>query len=336
MAKPRGILLVRTDRIGELLLTTPAFGAVRESFPGAKITLIVKPSSSVVVEGNPCIDSIVKLDPGSDLDSLSKRLRFIRFLGGSGFDMAIIFNPSKFFNIAAFLAGIPVRVGYDRKLGFLLTNAIEDRKYLCEKHEVEYNLDLVTAAGAGILDRRLCFPLTETDERVAERISAQNGIAESAFVAVHPGTSNPDKLWPAERFSQVCDKIIDGFGVRVVLVGGEEEHRIADEVKAKMRNAAIDLTGRMALKEFGAFLKRSSLLLSCDSGPVHLASAVGTPVVVLFGEARPGGSSRRWGPYGEGQGPAAAGSIVVGRPKVTDITVDDVFKAASGILCKKK
>lgn len=329
MSKPRGILLVRTDRIGELLLATPAFGSVRESFPGAKITLIVKPSSSPVVEGNPCIDSIIKIDPDSGLDSLAKRLRFIRFLGRSGFDMAIIFNPNKFFNISTFLAGIPVRVGYDRKLGFLLTNAIEDRKYLCEKHEVEYNLDLVRAAGARTLDRKLCFPLTETDARVAEKILAQNGIAGSAFVAVHPGTSNPDKLWPAERFAMICDKMIDRFGVKAVLVGGQEERRIADEVKAKMRNTAIDFTGRMALKEFGAFLKRSSLLLSCDSGPVHLASAVGTPVVALFGEARPGGSSKRWGPCG-GEG------IVVGRPKVTDITVDDVLKAASGILCKKK
>lgn len=329
MSKPRSILLVRTDRIGELLLTTPAFGGVRENFPDAKITLVAKPSSSVVVEGNPCIDSIIKLDPGSDLDSFAKRLRFIRFLKRSGFDMTIIFNPSKFFNIATFLAGIPVRVGYDRKLGFLLTNAIEDRKYLCRKHEVEYNLDLVKAAGAGNISGRLYFPLTETDERAAARISAQNGIAESAFVAVHPGTSNPDKLWPAERFSLVCDKIIDGFGVRTVLVGGEEEREVADRVQSRMRNRAVDLTGSLTLKEFGAFLKRSSFLLSCDSGPVHIASAVGTPVIALFGEARPGGSSRRWGPYG-------TGNIVVGRPKVTDITVDDVFNAASEIFCRKR
>lgn len=331
MLKPRRILLVRTDRIGELLLTTPAFGAVRETFPAAKITLVVKPSYSPVVEGNPCVDFIIRLDPDSGLDTLPKRWRFIRFLAGSGFDMAVIFNPSRIMNITTYLAGIPVRAGYDRKLGFLLTHSIEDKKFLCEKHEVEYNLDLVKIIGAVPSAKKLCFPLAENDERGAERISAQNGIAGSTFVAVHPGTSNPDKLWPAESFARICDKIIDGFGVKIVLVGGEGEHRIADEVKAKMRNRATDLTGRLTLKEFGAFLKRSSLLLSCDSGPVHVASAVGTPVVALFGEARPGGSSKRWGPYG-----AAAGNIVVGRPKVADITVDDVFKAASEILCKKK
>ena len=329
MLKPRGILLVRTDRIGELLLTTPAFGAIRESFPAAKITLIVKPSSSPVVEGNPCVDSIIKLDPGPDLNSLAKRLRFIRSLGRSGFDMAVIFNPNKFFNIASYLAGIPVRVGYDRKLGFLLTNAIEDRKYLCEKHEVEYNLDLAKAAGAGILSKKLCFPLAEADERAAEEILAQNGIAGGAFVAVHPGTSDPEKLWPAERFARVCDKMIDMFEIKAVLVGGKEECDAAGEVKAKMRHEIPDLTGRLELKEFGALLKRSDLLISCDSGPVHIASAVGTPVVALFGEARPGGSSKRWGPYGEG-------NIVVGRPRVSDITVDEVVDAIDRRICGKK
>jgi lipopolysaccharide heptosyltransferase II len=336
LVKPRRILLVRTDRIGELLLTTPAFTTVRESFPGAKITLIVKPSSFAVVEGNPSIDSIVKLDPVSDLDSLAKRFRFIRFLRESEFDVAVIFNPSRFFNIAVFITGIPIRVGYDRKLGFLLTNSIEDRKYLCEKHEVEYNLDLVGVIGSGTSDKRLFFPLLETDARSVEKRLTENGIPSGTdFVVVHPGTSNPDKLWPAERFAEVCDRMIDGFGVKIVLAGGEEERESSGEVKAKMRNFVPDLTGRLSLKEFGALLKKSSFLLSCDSGPVHVASAVGTPVVALFGEARPGGSSKRWGPYGEGQGPTRARHIVVGRSKVTDITVDDVFKAVSGKLCER-
>ncbi len=327
MLKPRGILLIRTDRIGELLLTTPAFGAVRESFPSAKITLIVTPSSSPVVEGNPCIDSIVKIDPGPDLDSFAKRLRFVRFLSGSGLDMVIIFNPNKFLNVAGYLAGIPARVGYDRKLGFLLTKVIEDKKYLCEKHEVEYNLELAKAAGDVTPGKKPYFPLAEKDKRAAAEILAHNGIAGGAFIAVHPGTSNPEKLWPAERFALACDKIIDGSGIKVVLVGGEEERTAAGEVKAKMRNPVLDLTGRLALKEFGALLKMSALLISCDSGPVHIASAVDTPVVALFGESRPGGSSKRWGPYGEGH-------IVIGRPKVADITVEDVFEAVSGKLCK--
>jgi ADP-heptose:LPS heptosyltransferase len=129
--------------------------------------------------------------------------------------------------------------------------------------------------------------------------------------------------------------MIDAFGIKAVLVGGEEERSAAGEVKARMRNTATDLTGRLALKEFGALLRRSAFLISCDSGPVHIASAVGTPVVALFGEGRPGGSSKRWGPYGGGQSPAAAGHIVVGRPKVMDITVNDVFEAVSGKLCKR-
>jgi len=270
LLNPHKILLIRTDRIGELLLTSPAFSALRETFSGAKIVLVVRPSSAAVVEGNPSIDSIIKLDPDFDLDSMGKRLKFIRFLAESRFDMAVIFNPNKFFNIAVFLAGIPVRVGYDRKLGFLLTRALEDRKYLCEKHEVDYNLDLAKAAGAKTAGNKLCFPLSEADEREVERVLAQNKInAGTAIVAVHPGTSNPEKLWPSERFAGICDRIIEKTGVKIVLVGGREELQVAGEVISKMRNAPLNLTGSLSLKEFGAFLKRASLLLSCDSGPVH-------------------------------------------------------------------
>lgn len=300
---------------------------MRRAFPGSEIVLIVRPSSSAIVEGNPSIDSIIKLDCDSDLDSAVKRLKFIRSLAGSKFDMAVIFNPSKFFNIAAFLAGIPVRVGYDRKLGFLLTHALEDKKYLCRKHEVDYNLDLVRTVGAEAADKRLYFSLSEADEIGVQRMLAQNGIISgTAIVAVHPATSNPEKLWPIEKFAGICDRIIEKIGAKIIIVGGGEEGYIAGQVKAKMRNPPLDLTGRLSLKELGALLKRSSLLISCDSGPVHVASAVGTPVVALFGESRPGGSSKRWGPYGEGH-------IVIGRSKVTDITVEEVFEAVSGKLC---
>ena len=331
LPEPRRILLVRTDRIGELLLTTPAFSAVRESFTGAKIDLMVRPSSSPVVEGNPSLDSIIKIDPDSDLNSFAKRLKFIRRLAASGFDMAIIFNPNKFLNIAVFLAGIPVRVGYDRKLGFLLTHAIEDKKHLCEKHEVEYDLDLARAAGACADGKGPCFPLSESDERNAEKILKENGIKEAGacFVAIHPSTSNPEKAWPAEKFAEVSDMVMEKFRASIVIVGGGGERGIADRLKSKARNKVIDLTGKLSLKELGAVLKKASLLISCDSGPVHVASAVETPVVALFGESRPGGSSKRWGPYGRRH-------VVVGKPKVTDITVGEVFEAASGILCKRR
>jgi ADP-heptose:LPS heptosyltransferase len=309
------------DRIGELILTTPAIRAFRTGFPDAGITLAVKPSSYEAVEGNSSVDSILKLDPAKDLDSPGKLIKFIVSLRKSKYGLVAIFNPSKILNIAVFFAGIPRRIGYDRKWGFLLNKRLSDKKCLCEKHEVEYNLDLARAAGIGAQVTAPDFVITGADERRAEQIAEDNGIRPGErLVAVHAATSNPEKLWPAERFGRLCAMIEKGLKARVVLVGGPGETAISSEVIRTAGMPLCDFTGKLKLKELGALLKRSLILISCDSGPVHISAAVGTPVVALFGESREGGCSKRWGPYGPGH-------TVIGRPVVCDITVEDVYEA---------
>jgi len=323
--KPQNILLIRTDRIGEFILTTPAISAFRAGFPDARITLAVSEASYEAAEGNPSVDSIIKLDPQSDLDSPAKMARFIISLRKQRYEMCAVFNPNKAVNAAVFLAGIPVRIGYDRKLGFLLNRAIEDKKYLCEKHEVEYNLDIAKAAGIDAKPSRPVFTVSAEDEKAAARIVEENGIhAGEKFIAVHPGTSNPEKLWPAERFGRLCAMIENEAGASAVLVGGKEEKPISLEATKCSGKRLSDLTGKLGLKEFGSVLKKAKALISCDSGPVHISAAVGTPVIALFGESRKGGSSVRWGPYGRGH-------TVIGRPMVCDITVEEVFEAVKGI-----
>ena len=313
--------MIRTDRIGELILTTPAIRAFRKGFPDAGITLVVSPASYDAVDGNPSVDSMIKLDPSRDLDSPGKVMRFAASLRGQGYDLAVIFNPSKAMNASVFLAGIPRRIGYDRKWGFLLNKKLADRKGLCEKHEVEYNMDLARAAGIKDWASSPVFPVTAEDERRAGMIAEDNGIRPGErLIAVHAATSNPEKVWPAERFGQLCAMIEKDLKLRAVLVGGAEETAVSSEVMTASGMPLCDLTGKLSLKEFGALLRRSSLLVSCDSGPVHICAAVGTPVIALFGEAREGGSSKRWGPYGPGH-------TVIGRPMVRDITVDDVYDA---------
>lgn len=326
--------MVRTDRIGELVLTTPAIAAVRKHFPHAKITIIVNPSSVEAVEGAPFIDSMIKFDPKADYNNLFRRLAFSWSIKKSKFDLAVIFNPSKFFNILTFLAGIPVRVGYDRKAGFLLTHKVQDKKYLCDRHEVDYNLDLIGAIGIKAADKSPYFPLSSSAEKRISEILKENDIGEvgESLIAVHPATSNPEKMWPLDRFAQICDRLSEEFNVKVVLIGGKGEQKIAGELKSRMRNPVSDLTGVLSVKELGSLLKRCRFLISNDSGPVHVSAAVGTPAIVFFGEDRPGGSSRRWGPYGEGH-------LVIGRPKITDITVEEAYKAISGKvgkLCSKR
>ena len=318
---PKKILLIRTDRIGELILTAPAINSVRAAFPEAEISLIVSASSFEAVGGMRSVDKVLVIDPASEFSSLRKVLEFVLGLRKKNFDMAVIFNPSKLMNLAVFLAGIPVRAGYDRKLGFLLNRRIADRKFLCEKHEVEYNLDLIKASGIEPLGKDLSFDVFPADEETAGVIARTAGLcSRKKFIVVHAATSNPEKVWPADRFATLCNMVEAGLGVKVVLAGGKDEERVSQEVKDKAGNPFCDLTGKLDLKEFSALLRMAILLVSCDSGPVHVSVAVGTPVVALFGESRPGGSSRRWGPYGTGH-------TVVGKPAVIDISVEEVFEA---------
>lgn len=320
MVNTKRILLVRTDRIGELLLTTPAIGAIRKAFPKAKITIVVNPFSADVMEGSPFADSIIEFDPKGFNRSFIERLKFFRAIKRARFDLVIIFNPSKFFNILTFLSGIPVRVGYDRKWGFLLSHKMKDRKYLCEKHEIEYNLDLVRLIGVNTDNKNPYFPLDNLAEDTIKDIFKDNSIeADDLLIAVHPATSNPDKMWPLDKFAQISDRLISEFGVKIVLIGAEEEKKISDEVRSKMENGVLDLTGALSIKETGSILKKCKLLVSNDSGPVHIAAAVGTPTIVFFGEDRPGGSSKRWGPYGESH-------CVISKPKVADITIEEAYE----------
>ncbi len=323
--KPKNILLIRTDRIGEFILTTPAISAFRAGFPDAVITLAVSAASYEAAEGNPSVNRIIKLDPKKDLDSPAKMAGSVVTLKKQGYGLCAVFNPNKALNIAVFLAGIPVRVGYDRKFGFLLNRAIKDRKFLCEKHEVEYNLDIARAAGIDASPSAPVFTVNAQDETGAARIARENGIRDGErFIAVHPGTSNPEKIWPSERFGRLCAMIEKELGAKVVLVGGQEEKPASLEVARHSGRPLCDLTGKLGLKGFGSLLKKAKALVSCDSGPVHISAAVGTPVVALFGESRKGGSSVRWGPYGRGH-------TVIGRPMVCDITVEEVFAAVKGM-----
>lgn len=328
MAKPKNILLVRTDRIGEMVLTTPAIRAVRGFFPAARITFIASHYSSEIVEGSPFVDIVIKFDSVEVKNSFNEKLKFFLMIKKLNFDLAIIFNPSRFFNILTFFAGIRQRVGYNRKAGFLLTDRLKDKKSLCEKHEVDYNLDLIESIGIKAEDKSLYFPVDAFIEENLKKILSTKGVDfDDRVIAIHPATSNPEKMWPAERFASLCDRIIGMRAFaglvrppRVVLIGGQEERFISEKVKAAAKNPVIDLTGAFSIKELGAFLKNCVCLISNDSGPVHIAAAVGAPAAVFFGEERPGGSSKRWGPYGKTH-------LVVSGPKVADITVEEAYLA---------
>jgi lipopolysaccharide heptosyltransferase II len=293
------ILIVRTDRIGDVLLSTPVIRVLREAYPQAYIAMMVSPYAKEIVEGNPYVDDVIIYDKEAKHKSWGRSIRFARNLKKKRFDLSLILHPTNRVHLVTYFAGIPRRIGYDRKLGFLLTDKVKHTKHLGEKHESEYNLDLVRLLGIEPLDNALYMPLKQYSERWAEDLFLGQGIKETdKLLAIHPGASCPSKIWPNERFALVADRLIEKYGFKILVVSGPKDISLAQSLIKNMRHPAINIAGKTSLSQLASILKRCRLFISNDSGPVHVACAVGTPVISIFGRSQKGLSPKRWGPVG--------------------------------------
>jgi len=285
------ILLVRNDRFGEFLLNIPAVSALKERYPQARLTLAVNSAVWELAGAVECVDEAVIWD------EVKGKLRKYKF------DLCVVLNPTKEAHCAVFRAGIPVRVGYDRKWGILLTHKLKDTKHLGNRHEVDCNLELVGLIGARTFDKT---PKIKVNDNLFREFIGQR------IVAIHPFTSDPVKQWPVERFMELAQRIKHELGLKVVIVGLSQSVLDAgDDI--------VNLINKTSLVELAALLKHCSLLISGDSGPMHLAAAVGTPVVALFRNDLQGKTAQRWGPWGEGH-------VVIEKGNLLDISVEEVFE----------
>ncbi|MDD5692595.1 MAG: lipopolysaccharide heptosyltransferase II [Candidatus Omnitrophica bacterium] len=294
------ILIVRTDRIGDVLLSTPVIKALRQKFPQAYISMMVSPYARDIVEGNPYLDEVIVYDKDGKHKSFFRSLKFSSRLRKKKFDLAIILHPANRAHLLTFLAGIPERLGYNRKLGFLLTRRIEHTKQKGQKHEAEYNLELLSELGITGNPLELFMPVRDDSEKWAQELFVNEGIRDGDKVlAINPGASCPSKVWPAERFAEAAEKLAERYNFKILILGGPKDMRLADKVEQGIKGKAINLSGKTSVSQMASLLKRSRLFISNDSGPVHIASALGTPVISIFGRAQAGLSPRRWGPLGK-------------------------------------
>lgn len=317
------MLFARTDRLGETLLNLPAIAALSASFPSASLVLLVHPDLIPLLSRLPMVERVMAYPPGPRGLWWVRAVRLASRLRAQRFDLAVISNPVKELHVAVWLARIPRRVGYARKGGRLLTHRVEDRKALGEQHEVEYNLDLVRAIGAHPPSPEApqqILPRFEREQAEVVQLLEWQGIKPSApLIAVHPWSSNPRKQWPADRFTDLIRRLAAHASRQVVLIGGAAEAERASHVLPDGVPVA-NLVGQLTLTQLAALLQRSSCLVSNDSGPAHLAAAVGTKAVVLFGTPQASAGPRRWGPWGPGH-------AVIWKPAIEAITVEEVLAA---------
>lgn len=321
MRDARNILVVRSDRMGDLVLTIPAIRALARTFPSARISLWVDPSTKDLVEGLPFIDEVIIEDKTAGWRGY---FRHVAALRRKKFDLAIIYHTKKRTNMACFLAGIPQRLGYrNNKFGFLLTRPVVDERHLGTKHEAEYCMDLLKAIGVKGGDLGLQVALHEDAEAWAERFFTERKLVGSPVIAFHPSASCSSRFWPVDSYADLASMIIGQYKAPIIVVGGKTVQPAAGKIMAHAGRGVIDLTGQTSLSQLTSILKRCRLLVSNDSGPVHVAAAVGIPVVSLFLRSQPGINPQRWRPLGQN-------STLLQNKKGEEILLDPACKVVSG------
>jgi lipopolysaccharide heptosyltransferase II len=337
---------VRTDRIGDVVLSTPVIKALRDNFPDAYIAMMVSPYALDIVEDNPFLDEVIIYDKDKRHKNWFQSVGFAFGLRAKRFDLAVVLHPTNRAHITVFLAGIRRRIGFNRKCAILLTDRIKHTKQEAEKHELEYSLDLVRYLGIQPEDKKPAMFIKPQAIQWADRVLAQAGIKETdMLLALHPAASCPSKIWPAQRFAEAADELVKRYGFKVIVLAGPKDMNLAIQVIQNTRQPVLNLAGKTSVQQLAALLKRSRLFISNDSGPVHIACAVGTPVISIFGRNQKGLSPKRWGPVGPrdkvlhkevGCEECLAHNCAKGFACLKAITVDDVIQAADSILVYAK
>jgi lipopolysaccharide heptosyltransferase II len=319
------ILAIRLDRIGDLVLSFPALSAIKERFPESTLSVMTRASTQSIAENHPAVDEVIPYfyEKGGRHRFIKGNIRFIHEIIRRRFDIVFILNPSVRSYLVPFVARIPYRVGFQVPVPFLLTHSVPDHRHQGKKHESEYTLDAVRAFGikpsgspypvwpvslydllkiAARLKNISCLPDALPRGGVSgcaeELLTPPRGTASiDPIIAIHAGSSCPSKRWPKEKFAELGTRMIQE-GYRVAVIGGSNERTLGEYLKRAIGENVLDLTGELELPELAAFLKRCTALVSNDSGPVHIAAAVGTPVLSIFGRTQSGLSPVRWRPLG--------------------------------------
>jgi len=279
------ILFIRTDRLGDLLMNVPALRRLRVNFPKSRISVLCGEASAPALKYVPDIDEVVVWKAG---DLVLRRAGQFR---SAKFDAVVVSNPSKAMHFLAFATGAGIRAGYARKWGFLLNHAIPDRKDGAQKHEIEHQLQMLDAFCPKPWDGRieLGFRSAPSESLILSKFGLD---PEAGFIVFHPATSDAKKMWPAERFSAVIEKIVLETGLRAVVVGAG-----ARPAGLALPERTLDLFGKTSVVELATIVGRARCLVSLDSGPYHLAWMQKTPVVGLFLKEAAASNPKRWGVY---------------------------------------
>lgn len=294
--QPKNILIVRTDRIGDVVLSLPLARIIKEKYPEAKVTFLVREYTKALVFNNPFIDEVITLEENQSKVLIHKNVKKIK---EKNFDTAIIVYPTFKISLIIFLSGIKIRIGSGYRLySFLFNRKVFEHRKNAAKHELEYNLSLLSEIGienSGGIDN-VSFDITvgKSSLNKVEEILKSYGISErEKFIIIHPGSGGSAVDLPIEKFKELI-KLLTEKNYKIVLTGSENETEICSELS--LNKFVVNLAGKFNLEELIALISRCSLLVANSTGPIHIAAALNKYTFGFYPKVKVC-SAQRWGPY---------------------------------------
>ncbi len=288
------VLILQTAFLGDVILTLPLVQVLKKDFPGSEIDFLCIPGTSGLLGNNPYINEVIEYDKKNS--GMKGLLDLMKKLRGKKYDLII--SPHRSFRSAliSFFSSAGKTISFDRSsAGFLYDINVP---YADNVHEIQRNLKLLTAlgvAGNGIIKPEL-FPGINEKERVDELLMQNEITGEKKIIAIAPGSVWFTKRFPEEKFAILCD-LLRQLDHKIVLIGGEADTGISKRILSMSDNKnIIDLTDRVSILESAEVIRRSALLITNDSAPLHIANSFGTAVIAIFGATVP---SFGFYPYGK-------------------------------------
>lgn len=294
-ATAKRILCIRLDSLGDMVMTTPALNALKAANPDRHLTLMTSTAGAAIAPYLPMIDEVMIyeapwLKATAPRQSSQPEFDMVETLRDRAFDAAIIFTvysqnplPSAFM---CYLAGIPRRLAHCRENPYqLLTHTIRDPEpEQLTRHEVQRQLDLVASIGAHLSETETHLTVATSalaEYRMALRLRELGLPSDRPWIVIHPGATAPSRRYSPESFAEVA-RSLHAKGMAIVFTGDASERELVDSIRQRMDAPSLSLVGQLDIAELIALLQAAPLLLSNNTGPVHLAAAVGTPVVDLY------------------------------------------------------
>jgi heptosyltransferase-1 len=295
---PQRILIIKLSSLGDIVHALPAVSALRQQFPRAHFTWLVKTAWSSILEGNPDIDEVISSD-----FSWNRWPHLIRILREKRFDVIVDFQGLLRSGLLGLLTGARVRVGFARAregATWFYTHRVPlaDQQTatwrLLDMHAVDRNLAIAQYLGAQTIRPMVHLPEFAEDDEYIEGLLRDAGVGhQEHLIALAPWSRSPLKSWPLDRFVEVAQTLMMLPGVRVVIVGGPSEKVFANAFRTLESQGLLNVVGQLSLRQLPVLLRRMRLIVGNDSSLIHLAAGVDVPVLAIFGPTNP----RATGPY---------------------------------------